>query len=454
MMGAPATDNIEDDQDFDLLLREISDLRMTSEGVNRSLSPVKANEPGPMYINFSGLDMPQDAHAPANGPWQLPVPGMVTPPAPGMVTPPPGLGAFAGKGKADPGTPSTSTQTACEVSTAENLSASEDENGSRRTGSGGSGGDQDEDQVEAEDPDLFRTLRLRGLPYRSREEDVRRFLGPHIRNVAQDGQAVRFITNSDGRPSGFATVRFVSHAAAKSALRELHMKRLDSRYIEVFGLRERGHSRQRHDAASGASGEKRAREAAMEPQRDQAVRECVAFMSAPNRQHVLLSMLGVALSDESRTFLKRHALGLKSFLAELDDLFQIEGPKGAERVIYIGGQDGNGPPGLTSQFNADSPQWTPGSDFTPPSMRLELSNFLPLVGTEPGAQGLFPDASGGAPGLFSESGGAPGLFSPMDGMPLPEGMDSSEAWGGQPWQWPVQGFGMNGNSWDAPVGCM
>jgi hypothetical protein len=117
-------------------------------------------------------------------------------------------------------------------------------------------------------------------------------------------------------------------------------------------------------------------------------------MSVPERNQVLLSMLGVALSDASRAFLKRHALGLKSFLADLEDLFRIEGPKGAERVIFLGTENSltnsplSGsmgtplpPPGL-----AGSPNW--GPEEAGPSMRLEL---FPLVGNSLGRDPLTLD---------------------------------------------------------------
>eukprot|EP00746_Dinoflagellata_sp_MGD_P016297 gnl/MRDRNA2_/MRDRNA2_136737_c0_seq1.p1 gnl/MRDRNA2_/MRDRNA2_136737_c0~~gnl/MRDRNA2_/MRDRNA2_136737_c0_seq1.p1 ORF type:complete len:504 (-),score=113.37 gnl/MRDRNA2_/MRDRNA2_136737_c0_seq1:189-1700(-) len=410
-----------DELELDSLLQEIADLQSTSPNgkvapsMTTTLNAESASwKPfglggmqgsSPMYIDFSSLTTKVDEDLVSQnfaGPWRVPING-------GAIIPPqapPGLRGF--------GLDSSYEYESCLVhrpdllvgadlsstEAANSATSEEDPNDSNRTGSCStapmeaehhdSGSDENERSL-AEDPDLFRTLRLRGLPYRAREEDVRRFLGRHLKNVAQDGQAVRFITNSDGRPSGFATVRFVSHAAAKEALEDLHNKRLDHRYIEVFGLRER-HSRQRHaENGSGSSLGSRARDATLEPQREQAVRECVAFMSVPERNQVLLSMLGVALSDASRAFLKRHALGLKSFLAELEDLFRIEGPKGAERVIFVGNENSLNSPPLTGNESSLTSSPMTGSMGTPvpppglasdwaatsPSMRLEL---FPLVG--------------------------------------------------------------------------
>merc|ERR1712224_1043309 len=85
-----------------------------------------------------------------------------------------------------------------------------------------------------QEDDSHPTLRLRGLPYTATEQDVKNFFGYHTRFFNTENP-IRLLLNRDGRPSGLATVVFISQATARIAQRDLDRKMIGSRYIEVFG---------------------------------------------------------------------------------------------------------------------------------------------------------------------------------------------------------------------------
>ena len=70
-------------------------------------------------------------------------------------------------------------------------------------------------------------------------------------------------------------------------------------------------------------------------EKERVLQECRDHMSVPGRQQVLLSMLGIALSEQSRAYLRRANLGLKHFLARFPNEFQMDGPKGCEKVHWL-----------------------------------------------------------------------------------------------------------------------
>lgn len=217
-----------------------------------------------------------------------------------------------------------------------------------------------EDADDRED-DFFLTLLFRGLPYRAAEQDILKFLGPHQANLSRDVHAVKLVTNRDGRPSGFASVRLCSYPAAKAALQDLHLKRMGDRYIEVFRRKERSRRVQNTDDVAGLA------KAAQGTAAEQVVQECTTFLDG--RPNVLLSMLGVALGGQSRAYLKKQNIGLKQFLLGRPE-FKIEGPKGAERVVLAEGCPGLNadcsddwwgmslPPGLDSAWSSPVPEST------------------------------------------------------------------------------------------------
>ena len=70
--------------------------------------------------------------------------------------------------------------------------------------------------------------------------------------------------------------------------------------------------------------------------RERVLQECRDRLSllGEQQQHLMLSMLGVALSDQARAYLHRVNLGLKHFLARFPHEFRVEGPQGSEKVIW------------------------------------------------------------------------------------------------------------------------
>lgn len=83
-------------------------------------------------------------------------------------------------------------------------------------------------------------LRLRGLPYTAKEQDVFAFFAKHdvVEFIAECPQAVRMVTKTNGKPLGQAIVQMNSFADAEVATELLNGKYMDSRYIEVFHHRE------------------------------------------------------------------------------------------------------------------------------------------------------------------------------------------------------------------------
>merc|ERR1719375_897966 len=126
--------------------------------------------------------------------------------------------------------------------------------------------------------------------------------------------------NRDGRPSGFGKVQFISPEAAEAARDQLHLKTMDDRYVEVFIFVDRpNRTKQRGGRGLGGDDGEDPRAAAAIAEmaagvtREQVVAECRATMAQQRKQRMLLSMLGVALSQGVRSYLKQADLGLKHF---------------------------------------------------------------------------------------------------------------------------------------------
>lgn len=177
-------------------------------------------------------------------------------------------------------------------------------------------------------------VQLRGLPYKATVEDVRAFLGAHTANLNEEN-SVHLVLNRDGRPSGFARVVFSCPEAARTCRDDLHLRGMDDRYVEVFLYPERpskGRSRRIEDGSAAERALTLADAAGVT--KEQVVRECRNEMSAPGKRRMLLSMLGVTLSQGSRAYLKQIDQGLKHFLAQFPVEFSVEGAKGCEYVTY------------------------------------------------------------------------------------------------------------------------
>jgi len=176
----------------------------------------------------------------------------------------------------------------------------------------------------AEEEDGSPTLRLRGLPYNAREEDVIEFLGYHARFLIADNP-ICLIPNRDGRPSGLALASFVSQATSRIAQRDLDRKMMGTRYVEVFGPL--NHTTHRIVNCPGPM------------TTVMVLRELRALLR--KKGSMLMSMVGVLLSDDGRQFLKSLGIGLKAFLQRTEDEFLVEGKKGEEKVIWLRPKNSN-----------------------------------------------------------------------------------------------------------------
>lgn len=252
------------------------------------------------------------------------------------------------------------------------------------------------------------TVQLRGLPFRATVADIRAFLNGHAQHLVTGEPPIRLLLNRDGRPSGFARVQFVSPEAAKLAREELHKQPMNDRYIEVLACSERaGKARHRRaaapdggvDAAEGAGfGQLLADGASEAIERERVLQECRDHMCTPGRNHLLLSMLGIALSPPARAYLRRQNLGLKHFLARFPNEFRVEGPKGCEKVI-----------------------WTPNYMGLHPGMSIDSTGGAPNPMAMAAAAGAFFNptllAGLGAPGVDAVS--QPSWTQPASEAPQP-----------------------------------
>ncbi|CAK9019705.1 unnamed protein product [Durusdinium trenchii] len=179
------------------------------------------------------------------------------------------------------------------------------------------------------------SVQLRGLPFRASIEDVKGFLGDHAKYLNPEKKLnICLLSNRDGRPSGFARIFFVSPQAAYKCKDALHRKQMGDRYVEVLAT-DRGKGRKKLTIDEKEPVPQAPLDAATEQaENERVLSECREHLSAPGRSQTLLSMLGIALTDPARNYLRRANLGLKHFLARFPNEFRVEGPKGCEKVIW------------------------------------------------------------------------------------------------------------------------
>mmetsp|Transcript_22031 Transcript_22031/g.40484 ORF Transcript_22031/g.40484 Transcript_22031/m.40484 type:complete len:762 (+) Transcript_22031:152-2437(+) len=341
-------------------------------------------------------------------------------------------------------------------------------------GSGGSPGrgGLSESAQENEDPLDKSAVQLRGLPFRAMAEDVQAFLGDFASELPghAPGGGIQLMTNRDGRPSGFARVQFNSPEVAKRCREKLHLKAMEERYVEVFLYSERpskGRNRRAVVEDGSAEGAAAAAPDLTGVTRETVVAECRAEMADARKPGLLMSMLGVALSQGARNYLKHHDMGLKNFLGQFPDEFTVEGGKGCEFVTYTpqtfnlaqaldGGEADNamGAPGISAA--ATNPTGSSSrANSGPPRPRRNLEtpigspNPRHTDGIQSAARGQATPSDWGTP--------APGPWGPTPenyrGCP---GLGSAPAWGPT---WGTSGFGGppfippgDAGSWPAPWG--
>lgn len=210
----------------------------------------------------------------------------------------------------------------------------------------------DDDDSDENDRSI---VQLRGLPYRATEEDIRKFLGPHLAHL-KDDNAIELLLSRDGRPSGFARVCFSCPVVARAACSDLHERVMNidvdpsnaagsssrHRYVEVFLYSEHP-GKVRFKKSSVQNGLQEDVDPALEAEAaqispDQIATEVRVYMAQEGKGELLLSMLGVALSPAARLYLRKSDRGVKRFLAQYPSEFLISGEKGRERITYISNQ--------------------------------------------------------------------------------------------------------------------
>ena len=85
--------------------------------------------------------------------------------------------------------------------------------------------------MNGKDDDGSYVIRMRGMPWSTKEEDVLSFLSDV--NIKNDKQGIHFATGSDGRTTGEAYVELASAADLERALGH-HNEHMGRRYIEIF----------------------------------------------------------------------------------------------------------------------------------------------------------------------------------------------------------------------------
>jgi hypothetical protein len=184
------------------------------------------------------------------------------------------------------------------------------------------------------------TLRLRGLPFSADAQDVVSFVAAAGIGGLQP-EDVDLVRMRDGRTTGFATLVFSGedgYERAQAAQNVLHMKSFGGRYVEAFlklavGRKATDSSMEVSTASPSDDSASFASSSDTEDiTEERAVEELVAFIQAQCNSTVLLSMLGVAAGDATRSWMRENGLGLKQLLQKHNDVFVIEGEKGKQAV--------------------------------------------------------------------------------------------------------------------------
>lgn len=250
--------------------------------------------------------------------------------------------------------------------------------------------------------DANSTVQLRGLPFRAKIADIKSFLGEHARNLASDEESpIRLLLNRDGRPSGFARVRFDSPDAAKACCSALHRHEMDDRYVEVLPCSDRKCKTARRARRAAALDAGTEMEETLDPEieaanQEQLLQEIRAYLSELGRRQSLLSMVGLALSPESRTYLRRVGLGVKHVLARFPQEFYVEGCKGSEQVRLRSGEEDRLAPKVAPWRVVPSGRPTEPSAETKAKKRKAQDQPHPVGGPKRSHAHLHPEEHPGA----------------------------------------------------------
>lgn len=200
----------------------------------------------------------------------------------------------------------------------------------------------DSSDIDDDTRDGACTMQMRGLPYQASVSDIKAFLGAHVKELKEEtgSRAIQLVANRNGKPSGYARVQFNSIESAQRCKEELHMRTMNDRYIECFMYSDcswvyKGALKNTEVEYPWPAWPTRSVINVSHISSEQVRQQIEEHMWAVGQNRVLLSNLGVALSQEVRTFLKR--TGLKSFLALYPHLFHVQGTKGYETLWYLPG---------------------------------------------------------------------------------------------------------------------
>jgi len=198
-------------------------------------------------------------------------------------------------------------------------------------------------QRDQEQPVDAAVVQLRGLPFQACISDVKRFLGPFA-DYLRDDSSIKIMYSRGGRPSGLARVQFEDVEVAREAQSELHMCVMTvsatkgtgakDRYIEAFLASEtpfnvkHDYTAQTKDPSAHRSDANGHGGMPIEG----VYQECREYLGSCVGTQVVLSILGAALSDGSRTYLKKSGMRLKQLLMQNPSVFEIFGEKGQESV--------------------------------------------------------------------------------------------------------------------------
>jgi len=179
-------------------------------------------------------------------------------------------------------------------------------------------------------------LLLRGLPYQATENDIRHFLGSFTKKLKGDAP-IQMILNKGKRPSGFAKIQLDNPNSARDACKCLHKHLMADRYVEVFPF---GEKKYKAITRLTAVAYQSAAADTVNSQEDQqtrsaVVQECRDYMASSGRNQLLLSALGSALSNDSRSYLKRTCQGLKQLLREHPEEFEFRGMSQQQTVMRV-----------------------------------------------------------------------------------------------------------------------